>query len=78
MIIHHRHTTFDEGLAERQKEVLGMWFGDTCSETHGVSCTCKETCSPSKLIFLEYKAPRNVKKENNQLTKMINVSVFSV
>lgn len=69
MIIHHGHTTFDEGLAEGQKEVIGMWFGDTCSETHGVSCTCKETCSPSKLIFLEYKAPRNVKINQLNLLK---------
>lgn len=29
-----------------------------------MSCTCKETCSPSKLIFLEYKAPRNVEQKS--------------
>lgn len=43
---------------EGNGRVYVRWKWCTCSDTQGVSCTCKETCSPSRLIFLEYKAPR--------------------
>lgn len=55
-----------------------VWCGGTCSETHGVSCTCKETCSPSKLIFLEYKAPRNVEQKSPCKTKLYAFSAILI